>query len=60
VVVVPRARIDGSAAEPDKNGDVLNADGALELACAAGCAFEDSFLRVVLAEEGSAEEGQAH
>jgi hypothetical protein len=51
VVVFPRAGVGGAAAQADDDGHVLDADRALELACAAGGALEDGFLRVVLAEQ---------
>ncbi len=51
VVVFPCAGVDRAAAQADEDGQVLDADRALELAGAAGGALEDGFLRVVLAEQ---------
>jgi uncharacterized metal-binding protein len=50
VAVFPCAGVDRAAAQADDDGDVLDADRALELACAAGGALEDGFLGVVFAE----------
>ena len=52
VVVFPCAGVDRAAAQADEDGQVLDADRALELACAAGGALEDGLLGVVFAEEG--------
>ncbi len=52
VVVFPCAGVDRAAAQADEDGQVLDADGALELACAAGGALEDGLLGVVFAEQG--------
>ena len=51
VVVFPRAGVHRAAAQPDHDGQVLDAHRALELARAAGGALEDRFLRVVFAEQ---------
>ncbi len=51
MVIFPLAGVDCAAAEANDDGDVLDADGALELACAAGGALEDGFLGIVFAEE---------
>ena len=51
VVVFPCAGVDGAPAEADEDGQVLDADGALELAGPTGGALEDGFLRVVLAQQ---------
>ena len=51
VWIFPRAGVDGSSAEADEDGDVFDADRALELASATGGALENGFLGVVLAKE---------
>src|ERR1700679_3746194 len=51
VVVLPRAGVHSAAAQADDDGQMFNADRTLELACAAGGALEDGFLRVVFAEK---------
>ncbi len=51
VVVFPCAGVDRAAAQADEDGQVLDADRALELAGAAGGALEDGFLGVVFAEQ---------
>ncbi len=51
VVVFPCAGVDRAAAQADEDGEVLDADRALELARAAGGALEDGLLRVVFAEK---------
>ena len=47
VGVFPRAGVGGAAAQPDDDGQVLDADGTLELARAAGGAFVSRFQRQV-------------
>ena len=51
MIVLPLAGVDSATAQADEDGNVLNADRALEFACAAGGALESSFLRVVFAEQ---------
>ena len=51
MIVFPRAGVDRAAAQADEDGQVLDADRALEFACAAGGALEGGFLRVVFAEQ---------
>ena len=51
VIVFPCAGVDRAAAQADEDGHVLDADRALEFACAAGGALEGGFLRVVFAEQ---------
>ena len=51
VVVFPGAGVYCAAAQPNHDGHVLDADGALEFARAAGGALEDGFLRVVFSEQ---------
>ncbi len=51
IVVFPCAGVDRAAAQADQDGQMLDADRALELAGAAGGALEDGFLGVVFAEE---------
>ena len=51
VLVVPLAGVGGAAPEADDDGDVFDADRALELTSSAGGALKGGFLGVVLAEE---------
>ena len=53
VIVFPSAGVHRAAAQADDDGQMLNADRALEFAGAAGGALERGFLRVVLAEQRS-------
>jgi hypothetical protein len=47
----PLAGVGCAAAQADDDGDVLDADGALEFAGSAGGALEGGFLGVVFAEQ---------
>ena len=51
VVVLPVAGVHRAAPQADDDGQMLDADRALEFARAAGGALERGFLRVVLAEQ---------
>ncbi len=52
MLVFPGAGVDGSAAQADDDGEMLDADGALEFAGSAGGALEGGFGGDVQAEEG--------
>ncbi len=51
VIVFPCAGVHRAAAQADEDRQVLDAHGALELACTAGGALECRLLRVVFAEQ---------